>query len=303
MQLKNAPHYMYSTEKQKVESSLSSWSLRKPSTSRLNEVVAEAMKFDWKAAIESGPIDSVPGTTGEGVPGKIREWLLTTGVPIDDNAEDHFGSEEAVKAMEKQICGGWDDAKIGFRKPECINYLKFGPYESIKNEDILPDPTEIDIVIPSIRNLDFLNDWREFFQGFHVIIIQDGDQSIELDVPEWVDFELHKRVDIERALGEGEWVISKRDASIRNYGFLLSKKRYIYTIDDDCRPAYDSKGRKINPLAFHYRNLKTPSTPYMFNTLYDPYQDGSDFVRGYPYSLRAGVPTGVSHGIWMNQPE
>jgi reversibly glycosylated polypeptide/UDP-arabinopyranose mutase len=41
----------------------------------------------------------------------------------------------------------------------------------------------------------------------------------------------------------------------------------------------------------------------MLNTLYDPYQDGSDFVRGYPYSLRSGVPTGVSHGIWMNQPD
>ena len=83
----------------------------------------------------------------------------------------------------------------------------------------------------------------------------------------------------------------------------MSKKRYIFTIDDDCRPAYDNRGRKINPLAFHYRNLRTPSTPYMFNTLYDPYQEGSDFVRGYPYSLRAGVPTGVSHGLWMNQPD
>lgn len=41
----------------------------------------------------------------------------------------------------------------------------------------------------------------------------------------------------------------------------------------------------------------------MLNSLYDPYQDGSDFVRGYPYSFRNGVPTGVSHGLWMNQPD
>lgn len=41
----------------------------------------------------------------------------------------------------------------------------------------------------------------------------------------------------------------------------------------------------------------------MFNTLYDQCIDGSDFVCGYPHSLRAGVPTGVSHGLWMNQPD
>lgn len=43
-----------------------------------------------------------------------------------------------------------------------------------------------------------------------------------------------------------------------------------------------------------------PSTPYFFNTVYDPYLFCVDFVRGYPYSLRKGVPTVVSHGLWMN---
>ena len=57
-------------------------------------------------------------------------------------------------------------------------------------------------------------------------------------------------------------------------------RRYVYTIDDDCLPAEDEQGFKINPLALHLRNLRSPSTPYFFNTLYDPYVDGSDFVRG-----------------------
>ncbi|KAK4366651.1 hypothetical protein RND71_014531 [Anisodus tanguticus] len=30
------------------------------------------------------------------------------------------------------------------------------------------------------------------------------------------------------------------------------------------------------------------------------YADGADFVRGYPFSLRQGVPTAVSHGLWLN---
>lgn len=39
------------------------------------------------------------------------------------------------------------------------------------------------------------------------------------------------------------------------------------------------------------------------NTLYDPYRDGADFVRGYPFSLREGAPTAVSHGLWLNIPD
>ena len=31
---------------------------------------------------------------------------------------------------------------------------------------------------------------------------------------------------------------------------------------------------------------------------YDPYAPGSDFVRGYPFSMREGKRTAVSHGGW-----
>ncbi|TQD83302.1 hypothetical protein C1H46_031159 [Malus baccata] len=33
------------------------------------------------------------------------------------------------------------------------------------------------------------------------------------------------------------------------------------------------------------------------------HKDGADFVRGYPFSLREGVPTAVSHGLWLNIPD
>jgi len=72
--------------------------------------------------------------------------------------------------------------------------------------------------------------------------------------------------------------------------------KYIYTIDDDCFVAKDPTGEDINALEQHIRNLLTPSTPFFFNTLYDPYAPGADFVRGYPFSMREGVPTAVSHG-------
>ena len=31
---------------------------------------------------------------------------------------------------------------------------------------------QLDIVIPTIRNLDFLEQWRPFFQPYHLIVVQ-----------------------------------------------------------------------------------------------------------------------------------
>ncbi|GMH44093.1 hypothetical protein BSKO_12028 [Bryopsis sp. KO-2023] len=164
-------------------------------------------------------------------------------------------------------------------------------------------PSEVDIVIPTIRNLDFLEDWREFFEPYHLIIIQDGDPSRSIKVPKGFDYELYNRNDIERILGNKAWCISFKDSACRCFGWLVSKKRYIYTIDDDCFVAKDPQGNRIDVMKQHLANLTTPSTPFYFNTLYDPYRDGADFVRGYPFSLREGVPTAVSHGLWMNIPD
>lgn len=155
---------------------------------------------------------------------------------------------------------------------------------------------ELDIVIPTIRNLDFLEMWRPFFQPYHLIIIQDGDPSRKVGIPEGFDYELYNRTDIERILGDKAWCISFKDSACRCFGYAISKKKYIYTIDDDCFVAKDPTGKQINALQQHIRNLLTPSTPFFFNTLYDPYAPGADFVRGYPFSLREGVATAVSHG-------
>ena len=41
----------------------------------------------------------------------------------------------------------------------------------------------LDIVIPTIRSLDFLEQWRPFFQRYHLIVIQDGDPSRKVGWP------------------------------------------------------------------------------------------------------------------------
>lgn len=58
---------------------------------------------------------------------------------------------------------------------------------------------ELDIVIPTIRNLDFLEQWRPFFQRYHLIVVQDGDPERTVKVPAGYDYELYTRLDIERS--------------------------------------------------------------------------------------------------------
>lgn len=103
--------------------------------------------------------------------------------------------------------------------------------------NVSPTPVlkdELDIVIPTIRNLDFLEMWRPFFQPYHLIIVQDGDPSKVIKVPEGFDYELYNRNDINRILGPKASCISFKDSACRCFGFMVSKKKYIYTIDDDC---------------------------------------------------------------------
>lgn len=97
-----------------------------------------------------------------------------------------------------------------------------------------PLKDELDIVIPTIRNLDFLEMWRPFFQHYHLIIVQDGDPTKTIRVPDGFDYELFNRNDVNRVLGPKASCISFKDSACRCFGFLVSKKKYIFTIDDDC---------------------------------------------------------------------
>eukprot|EP00249_Psilotum_nudum_P025212 c29473_g1_i1 orf=195-1253(+) len=163
-------------------------------------------------------------------------------------------------------------------------------------------PEEVDIVISAIRtDLSFLEAWRPIFQRYHLIIVQDVELNSDPQVPLGFDYDLYAHQDRVRILGP-ELASSLRFTghACRCFGFLVSKKKYIFSIDDDCVPAKDSDGNLVNVLEQHITNLKQPATPFYFNTLYDPFREGADFVRGYPFSLREGVPTAISHGLWLN---
>ena len=44
------------------------------------------------------------------------------------------------------------------------------------------------------------------------------------------DYELYTRTDIERILGDKAWCISFKDSACRCFGYMVSKKKYIYTV-------------------------------------------------------------------------
>lgn len=133
-----------------------------------------------------------------------------------------------------------------FLKPQSslsLSIIILSPPTMAGASSVHPTPLlkdELDIVIPTIRNLDFLEMWRPFFQPYHLIIVQDGDPSKTIKVPEGFDYELYNRNDINRILGPKASCISFKDSACRCFGYMVSKKTYIYTIDDDCfvTPSY-----------------------------------------------------------------
>jgi reversibly glycosylated polypeptide/UDP-arabinopyranose mutase len=166
---------------------------------------------------------------------------------------------------------------------------------------------EVDIIITALRSdlTSFMEEWRPIFSRFHLIIVQDPDLKEDLKIPNGFDHHIYTKTDIDRIVGSSSADPTTASVlfsgySCRYFGYLVSQKKYIISMDDDCYPAKDDKGNLVNAVSQHIDNLATPATPFFFNTLYDPYRKGADFVRGYPFSLRSGVTTAVSCGLWLN---
>ena len=159
---------------------------------------------------------------------------------------------------------------------------------------------EVDIVIGALRPdlTAFLEKWRAFFSRFHLLIVKDPDMKEDLKIPQGFDHQIYTKSDMERITGTTS--INFSGHSCRYFGYLVSFKKYVISIDDDCFPAQAPNNNTVDAVAQHLTNLSTPATPFFFNTLYDPYCSGADFVRGYPFSLRSGVDCALSCGLWLN---
>ena len=152
----------------------------------------------------------------------------------------------------------------------------------------------------------FLDKWKDWIQDMHVIIVQQGDPERVVEVPSWVDYELFTKVEVEKAVGEGMMYMFDMDGdsiAAYNFGLIVADRELVYFIDRNFVPvrAKTEPGQTQAPddnlLLVHARALVRPSLIYYYNSpTHDPYGVGSDFKRGYPYSLREGVQTALSVG-------
>lgn len=155
--------------------------------------------------------------------------------------------------------------------------------------------TSVCVVIPTIRNLDFLESWKEQFRNCTIIVCEDHPQK-EITVPTIGKETYHyswKEIDTE--LGKNSWIIPRRVSAIRNFGFLKAYQmgfNIIVTIDDDCYPVENHE-----LITLHSQNLSLKSPRNWVNTNPDARHL---YTRGIPYLNRQEQPVMLSHGLWTN---
>lgn len=152
---------------------------------------------------------------------------------------------------------------------------------------------KIFLVIPTIRNLSFLKAWKNSFSECNLIIVEDNpEKNVELPVIKTKSIIHFSWKEIDESLGKDSWIISRRNAGIRSFGFLKAYELgadIIITIDDDCYPVENNFIEKhISNLNFKLpRNwINTyPNTNYLY-------------TRGIPYKNRNKISVVISHGLW-----
>jgi reversibly glycosylated polypeptide/UDP-arabinopyranose mutase len=99
------------------------------------------------------------------------------------------------------------------------------------------------LVVPTIRLAsikNFLDLWNPVKDWDVTIIVEDNpEKTFDIDV----DYHFSWK-DIDNDLLEDSWIISRRDSSIRSYGFYKAYQMgadYIFTLDDDCLPLKNQK--------------------------------------------------------------
>lgn len=150
------------------------------------------------------------------------------------------------------------------------------------------------LVIPTIRSVDFLMAWKNQLSDVTIIVVEDADDtSVRIPVGVGKRVYHYSRRDIARDLGKYEWIVGRRNSSIRNYGFLKAYEKgadFILTMDDDCYPTADRlvEGHLDN-LAFR-----------VHDSVWMPTYPGGQwmYTRGFPYGLRNRADVWVSHGLW-----
>ncbi len=149
------------------------------------------------------------------------------------------------------------------------------------------------LVIPTIRNLNFLKSWAGEFKNLSLVVVEDHPvKQIRIPDKNFAAVYHYCWENIDSDMGKNSWIFSRHNSGIRSYGFLkayeLGASRII-TLDDDCYPEEDDFTAK------HLSNLEFKIPGGWINTYPDPKWM---YTRGIPYSVRGKIKTVISHGLW-----
>lgn len=153
--------------------------------------------------------------------------------------------------------------------------------------------TKVSVVIPTCRDLSFLEKWRETdLVNQHLIIVEDKPSPV-CEIPKDYDITRYCHEDIDRELGEdASWIIARQDGGIKSFGILKAyqqKAETIICLDDDTAPLVD------NFVQAHEVNLAVP----VINSCWmNSLSSGEVFVRGVPYSERTPKEVVFNMGLW-----
>lgn len=160
------------------------------------------------------------------------------------------------------------------------------------------------VVTTTSGDLGWLGAWKQQLGGVGQVLVAHA-PSIKVALPSGFEHAvLISSAPAELASAATAQLLSPRDLAV-----LACKAPRILFLGEGSSPALAPctkpsgghlPGSEVQLVEEHAYNLSTPATPLFFNTLYDPFRTGADFVRGYPFSWRDGLRTGVSHGLTLD---
>ncbi len=102
---------------------------------------------------------------------------------------------------------------------------------AVRSNFVIMSPL-IDVVV-EVRggSLEFLEKWRPVLQPHHIIVIQNCPGTLR--IPSGFDVATYSLDDAQRTLGDKCWCLAQEGGRLsRSYGYLMSKKRFIFTIGE-----------------------------------------------------------------------
>lgn len=154
---------------------------------------------------------------------------------------------------------------------------------------------KVTVVVPTIRAeriQDWLQKWLYELKSTEIIIVEDNPQKTFLINQSNVSHFAWDNID--QDLKEKAWIIPRRTAAIRSYGFYKAyqtRPDMIITLDDDCYPD------DVNFVKTHYKYLSKT-----YSAQWTQHAQSDLKMRGVPKKTKE-VGCVLNMGLWSNVPD